>query len=91
MYPEVLLALMLLSQWIYLKHEDPAEFYKTQNTQDCEMPCYSRKTGMNIIVKEETTPCNCSETASQTTLWLPLPGRYCQPWAFQQQQGKLRC
>lgn len=42
MYPEAPLALALLLQWIYLKHEDCDEFYKTQTKQDCEMPCYSR-------------------------------------------------
>lgn len=36
------------------------------------MPCYSRKTGVKISVAEETTPCNRFESASQTTLWLPL-------------------
>ena len=68
MYPEVPLALMLLLQWIYLKQEDCAEFHKTQTKQDCEIPCYSRKTGMKISVNEETTPCNFFESASQTTL-----------------------
>lgn len=85
--------LMLLLQWVYLKHEGCAHFYTSQMKEDYEIPCYPRTTCMRMTVNKVMMLHNRFESACQTMLWVPLPRalRFCQPCTVLQLQPKPEC